>query len=195
MTRQRPAKLSALLGLRLLDPDLGEVTVITGSVNVGAKIDALWRERRSDMDALLAWNWSEIVADMREAFVVCAAGAPIAIWASKTGSCVKLEGRPYYRLDYLEIDPNRRGDGLTSSLLAGMIAKRAAEHRACGIVLAAFPNERLVKFYESLGATRGAPRGWKHPPELVPLTFGQVALDNLRELIDAYEENSGRTPA
>jgi GNAT superfamily N-acetyltransferase len=183
-----------LLGLRLHDHDLGRITVITGSVNVGEQIDALWHERRSDLDSLMSWEWGKIVADMREAFTVCFDESPVAIWASKTGSCVQLEGQPYYRLDYLEVDPDRRGDGLTSPLLFGMIAKRATEHHASGIVLAAFPSEKLVKFYESLGATRGAPRGWTHEPELVPLTFGQEALSKLRELIDAYEENSGRTP-
>jgi hypothetical protein len=193
MARHRPAKISALPGSRWVVPDIGEVTIITGSVDVGARIDLQWRARRSDMDALLAWNWAEIVADMREAFAVCVAGEPVAIWASKLGSCAQLQGKPYYRLDYLELDPERRGDGRTSTLLAGMIAKRAAEHRARGIVLAAFPSEKLVKFYESLGASRGGPKGWNCPPELVPLTFEQAALDNLRELIDAFQKAPGRT--
>jgi GNAT superfamily N-acetyltransferase len=192
MARPRPAKISSLPGSRWKVPGLGEVTITTGSPDVAARIDKLWRERRGDIDALLAWKWVDIVADMREAFAIHAAGSPIAIWASKPGSCVQLDGKPYYRLDYLEVDPERRGDGQTSTLLAGMIAKRATEHRASGIVLPAFPSEKLAKFYESLGATRGAPQGLEPPPQLVPFTFGQDALDNLRELVDALQKDPGR---
>ncbi|MBP9204906.1 MAG: hypothetical protein KBG28_13125 [Kofleriaceae bacterium] len=126
---------------------------------------------------------------MREAFVVRADQAPIAIWASKVGSPIALAGRRYYRLDYLEVDPARRGDGQTSTLLLGLIAKRAEEHGASGVVLAAFSIDRLLQAYEYLGAERGAPPGWNHPPQLVPLTFNAAALHRLRELIDDLQED------
>jgi hypothetical protein len=150
-------------------------------------------ERESDVH--LAWNWAEIVPDMHDAFVVLAEDEPIAIWASRLRSPVVLEGRKYYRLDYLEIDPRRRGDQLVAPLMFGLIARRATELEAVGVVLAAFQIPGLVKRYVTLGASQGCPRGWNHPTELVPLTFEQAAIDRLRELIDALQEDrSGSFP-
>jgi hypothetical protein len=152
------------------------------------EIDERWSLKRRSNDAHLAWRWADIVPAMREAFTVLSGDEPIAIWASKNGSPLSLGGGVYYRLDYLEIDPDRRGDGRTALLLFALIAKRVAEHSATGIVLTAFDVPALVEAYLALGAEPGCPRGWNHPVELVPLTFQQPALDRLRELIDALEE-------
>jgi hypothetical protein len=61
------------------------------------------------------------------------------------------------------------------------------------VVLSAFNVDKLVRGYETLGATRGSPRGWNYPAELVPLTFEQAALDDLRESTDAFKEEPSRT--
>jgi len=192
VAQRRAPKPSSLSGKTWRVPDLGKVRVATASRRALEDLDRRWGAMRRPEDVHLAWRWTEIVPDMREAFIVYAEDAPIGIWASKSGSPLALEGAAYYRLDYLEIDPARRGDGATSPLLFALIAKRAAEHRASGIVLAAFNVEGLIETYVALGAELGCPRGWNHPPELVPLTFRQVALDELRALIDALQEDPGR---
>ena len=104
------------------------------------------------------------------------------------GSPVALGDTKYYRLDYLEVAPTRRGDGQTFALAMALVSKRAAEHRAEGVVLTAFRIDGVVRAYEYLGAERGAPPGWNYPSQLVPLTFKQPALAKLRELIDGLEE-------
>lgn len=195
MRRQRAPRATSLTNRVWAAADLGDVRVGTATTDVATALDTMWSVRRGSDDIGLAWRWADIVPDMREAFVVLAKGAPIAIWASKLGSPVVLGGQKYYRLDYLEIDPARRGDGQTSAILLGLIAKRAAEHTATGVVLAAFCIDGLIRAYEYLGAERGAPPGWNHPVQLVPLTFKQPALSRLRELIDDLEEEpSGPLP-
>ena len=188
MRRQRPPRATSLTNKVWAAADLGEVRVGTATNEVASLIDQAWLPRREGDDIHLAWRWADIVPDMREAYVVRAGEEPIAIWASKVGSPIELGGRKYYRLDYLEVDPARRGDGQTSAVLLALIAKRAAEHGAEGVVLAAFSIDGLIRAYEYLGAERGAPPGWNHPAQLVPLTFKQPALTKLRELIDDLEE-------
>lgn len=190
MTRHRRTKATTLTNRLWKAAELGEVRVGTGTVALAKTLDAEWSQRRRESDNHLAWQWTRIVSDAREAFVVIANGKPIAIWASKLGSPIDLGAERFYRLDYLEIDPNCRGDGQTSVLLFGLIAKRAEEHAAGGIILTAFPIDKLVEAYESLGAERGAPRGWHYPKELVPLTFRRSALTRLRRLIDGLEEDA-----
>lgn len=155
-------------------------------------IDAEWVGRRAAGDVHLTWRWVDLTRDTRESFVVFLDDVPVAIWASKTGSPVTLDGHPYYRLDYVELDPDLRGDGQTSVMLFALIARRASELGAEGIVLSAFNVDKLINTYEILGATRGNPSGWKWPKELVPLTFYQGALDSLRELTDGFEEDPSK---
>lgn len=191
MAQRRAPKPSALLGKTWRVPGLGAARVATASLQASRDIDRRWSPRRRPDDAHLAWRWAEIVPDMREAFIVVAGGDPIAIWASKVGSPLALAGSAYYRLDYLELDPDRRGDGMTAALLFALIAKRVEEHKAGGVVLAAFNVEGLVEAYVALGAEPGCPRGWNHPAELIPLTFHQAALARLRALIDDLQEDPG----
>lgn len=192
MTRHRRTKATTLTNRLWRAADLGEVRVGTGTVNLAKTLDAEWWRHRRDSDIHLAWQWASIVSDAREAFVVTADGKPIAIWASKLGSPIVLGPERFYRLDYLEIAPTCRGDGQTSVLLFGLIAKRAEEHAATGIILAAFQIDKLINAYHALGAERGAPRGWHYPKELVPLTFRRSALARLRRLIDGLEEDAPR---
>ena len=192
MPRYRPPKPSDLVSVTWNVPVMGRVRVANATKESAGNIDEQWAPRRSPEDAHLAWKWFDMVPAMREAFIVYAEVAPIAIWSSKLGSPIELSGERYYRLDYLEIDPARRGDGSTAALLFGLIAKRVAEHAATGIVLSAFKIDGLVQAYARLGAEHGCPPGWNHPPELVPLIFRRPALDRLRELIDALQENPSR---
>lgn len=188
MARTRRPKLSALLADTWDVEDLGVVSVGTCTRTIAEQIDREWGTSRSESDRALAWSWAAIAQAMRETFVAQVDGVPVAVWAAKLGTSTVLSGRNYYRVDFLEVCPERRGDGRTSVALFGLIAHRAAEHRATAVLLAAFNEEGLAKFYESLGAKRGAPVGWNHPPDLVPFTIEQPALVELRELIDAYRK-------
>jgi hypothetical protein len=188
--RKPPPRSSGLLIHRWLVPKLGVARVSTASLETAKAIDTSWPSARQESDVHLAWRWAEIIPDMNDAFVVLVEDEPIGVWASKLRSPVLLEGRKYYRLDYVEIAPRRRGDQLVAPLVFGLIAKRAAEVEAIGVVLAAFQIPALVDRYVALGASEGCPRGWNHPPELVPLMFEQAARDRLRGLIDGLQEDS-----
>lgn len=192
MKRHHQAKATSLTNRVWEIADLGAVRVGNGTIKVARTLDSEWPQRRRQTDIHRDWRWREIISDAREAFVVTANGNPIGIWASKLGSPITLGDDRFYRLDYLEIDPNRRGDGQTATALFGLVAKRAEEHAATGVILTAFQIDKLVEAYVSLGAERGAPRGWNYPKQLVPLTFGRLALSRLRKLINDLEKDGTR---
>lgn len=123
--------------------------------------------------------------------MVVGTAGPVAIWASSASKPIKLAGLSHYRLDYLEIDPRHRGQ-ILGAFVISLVACRALELGAVGVVLAAFPIPGLVEFYEAVGAARGVPRGWNHPKELVALSFELPVLERLKDLADGLiEENQG----
>jgi len=151
-------------------------------------IDASWPPLRDAGDLHHAWRWEEISAPMRETFVVLLDEDPIGVWCSKVGSPLDLATGRFYRLDFVELKPSLRGDGSTSAMVFGLIAERAVEHGAGGVVLSAFRVDKLVAAYRRLGAVEGAPPGWNYPNLLVPLTFDHAAVQLLRERIHDIEE-------
>lgn len=163
MGRLRPPKATHLTGKVWVAADLGEIRLATATNAVASLIDQTRPPHRGEEDIHLAWRWADIVRDMREAYVVRADEELLAIWASKVGSPIAPGDTKYYRLDYLEIAPTRRGDGQTFALAMALVSKRAAEHRAEGVVLTAFRIDGVVRAYEYLGAERGAPPGWNYP--------------------------------
>jgi hypothetical protein len=114
----------------------------------------------------------------------------MAIWGSRLSRVLKLPEGAFYRPDYLEIDPRRRG-GTLGLFILSLVAARTLEIGAIGIVLSTFQVDGLVEFYEAAGATRGAPRGWSCPRLLVPLTFRRPALEMLAGFADALSEEQG----
>lgn len=168
-------------------PGVGVVVVRAAAYNDCAAIDKAWPAGRRPSDVHHVWRWVDISSTLKECFVVVKDGHPVAIWGSTVSRPLKLGGMTFYRLDYLEIDPAHRGEVL-GVFLVSVIASRALELGASGIVLTAFSVPGLVEFYEGTGAIRGSPRGWNHPKELVALTFELAALHRLKDLADALLE-------
>lgn len=179
-----PTKLTLL---RWDVPSVGAVIVRAATFNDCAAIDDAWPSSRRPADVHHAWRWVDISKSLKDCFVVAEGDRPVAIWGSTVSRPLKLAGTTYYRLDYLEIAPAHRGE-ILGAFLTAVIASRALELGAAGIVLTAFPVPGLVEFYEGVGAVRGSPRGWSHPKELVALTFELSALRRLKELADALLE-------
>jgi GNAT superfamily N-acetyltransferase len=114
-------------------------------------------------------------------------GAPVAIWLSKKRKPIQLGGRLYYRLDNIEVHPAHRGarvGRVLGVLLMGVIAQRALEVGASGIVLVTW--ESHISFYGRLGGRQEAPRGWTVAADLVPFVFDEVALTRLKEMADEF---------
>lgn len=98
---------------------------------------------------------------------------------------MQLPEGEFYRLDYLEADPfHRRRDGVVSALLLGLVAGRALERGAAGVLLTAFPVDGLRQFYVSAGAAEGKPKGWNAPKSLLSFVFRSAALEHLKEVTD-----------
>jgi GNAT superfamily N-acetyltransferase len=133
------------------------VAVRAATFNDCAAIDDAWPSSRRPADVHHAWRWADIWKSLKDCLVL-EGDRPVAIWGSTVRRPLKLAGATYYRLDYLEIAPAHRGKILGAFLIA-VIASRALELGATGIVLTAFPVPGLVEFYEGTGAVRGAPRG------------------------------------
>ena len=175
-----PTKLSQM---RWDVPGVGAVTVRAATFNDCAAIDVAWPPSRRPADVHHVWRWADIWKSLKDCLVVVEGARPVAIWGSTVGRPLKLTGTTCYRLDYLEIAPAHRGQ-ILGAFLTTIIASRALELGATGIVLTTFPVPGLVEFYEGMGAVRGAPRGWSYPKELVALTFELPALRRLKELAD-----------
>lgn len=178
---------TTLTRLRWDIPDVGIVIVRAATFNNCVAIDATWPPSRRPADVHHAWRWVDIWSSLKDCFVIMDSECPVAIWGSSVSRPLQLAGTTYYRLDYLEISPAHRGK-ILGAFSTAVIAFRASELGATGIVLTAFHVPGLVEFYEKMGAVRGAPRGWSHPKELVPLTFELSALQRLKEFSDAFLE-------
>lgn len=184
---QRPSPVCAL---RWEFPGVGVVRMTAATTPLAARIDAAWSHRRRPEDLHSGWSWLGILNDCRDGFVLvaCDRDEPVGVFASEKRSPITLEGRPYYRLDYLEIDPALRGSGFGSLALA-LVGVRAVELGAGGIVLGAFQAPKLLEFYEESGATRGCPRGWNPPSQVIPLTFDNSALMRLEKEAHAFRHD------
>ena len=178
---------SNLAGRRWLVPEIGKVELMEATHDLCAEIDAVWPPLRPERHVHHVWRWQGIHQQMRETFAVCGDAGPVAIWGSKLARVLRLPEGEFYRPDYLEIDPRRRG-GVLGLFSLALMAARTFEVGAAGMVLSTFQVDGLVEFYEAAGATRGAPRGWSCPRLLVPLTFRSPVLEQLAMFADALSE-------
>lgn len=137
---------------------VGTVTVRAATYNHYVEIDGAWPPLRRPADVHHTWRWVDISRSLKDCMAIMEGDHPVAIWGSTMGRPLKLAGTTYYRLDFLEIAPYHRGEILGAFLIA-IIAARALEVGASGIVLTAFAVPGLVEFYEGMGAVRGCPRG------------------------------------
>lgn len=174
---------------RVEDPAVPLLRIAAATPALVAQADDEWSRTRLRGDIHNSWAWTEILKRTRDTFVmVDADGAAAGAFASTHSTPILLSGKPYYRLDFLEVAPRYRG-GEVGAVALGIVGYRARELGASGIVLAAFNVPGLVTFYESLGAKRGAPRGWNVPPRVLPLHFDEDALDRLEAIAHAYRDD------
>jgi hypothetical protein len=111
----------------------------------------------------------------------------LALWSSSKKKPIRLPEGIFYRLDYLEVSPPSRG-GVVGTFTLAVIAARATELNATGIVLAAFPIKGLSDAYERAGAVGRCPQGWNCPANLLPFIFEAAALARLKALADGFLE-------
>lgn len=163
-------------------PDGTVFTVRTPSADMLNQIDREWPAGRRDDDQHLGWKWREIFSWSPEAFcLVDANGAAAGIWSSLKTSPIALREGSFYRLDRIEASPLYRG-GIVGVFLFSLVAVRALELKANGIVLGALPAS--TKFYERLGGENRLPAGWNNDRELVPFVFPEQILLELKEDVD-----------
>lgn len=188
-SRIRKSAFSSLRGKTWDVPHVGLVTVVGAYADTLHLIDDLWPQNRRPTDAHAQWKWSAISQRCEDCYVLLDSDEePLAIWASKRKSPIMLEGRSYYRLDFIEVRPDlRQIGGETATFALGAVATRALEIGAQGVVLAAFPIEGVVAAYVTRGAEAGVPKGWSYEGDLVPLTFPHHALNTLKGAIDELE--------
>ena len=100
---------------------------------------------------------------------------------------LQLEGQRYYRLDHFEIAPSVRGQ-LVGIFCFGLIAARAIELGADGIVLAALPE--VARVYEKWGGMKRRPAGWHVGTGLQSVVFGRDATLECAEDSDAFRKKT-----
>ena len=160
----------------------------TPNRRVLTEVDANWPDQRRADDQHLAWVWADICAQTAENFVlVDAAGRAAGIWACKRAGLITLDGASFYRLDRFEIAPQYRGAKVYAGetlavLLFSVVAARAEELSAAGVVLGALPAS--VAFYAGLGGEERLVCGWTVESGLIPFVFTSAQLVELRKDID-----------
>jgi len=148
-------------------------------------VDELWPSLRVPAGPEAHWKWQVLAGEVRERFaLVDSANSARAVWCSGKPKA-QLEAQTFYRLDYLEIRPDVRGARWGAFALS-LVAKRAAELGCSGVLLASF--EQTAAFYERLGASSRAVRGWKYPRSLKPYVFEGDAFLELGSASDEFLE-------
>ncbi len=150
------------------------------STDIGREAD-VWVRPESDVHS---WSWAKKVHRSREAWVLMEdSQGPVALWTSEKGLITLVEGQ-FYRLDHIELRPDRRGSGLGFLVLA-LIACRALELNAIGVVLRCIP--ALRAFYETAGGEARTPKGWNVPyPGMLAFTFPEAVLRSLKATADEH---------
>ena len=175
---------SALDGAEWEFDGLGAVRLSVASSETARRVDHLWTASRTVEAASNGWCWYDICAAAEDRFAVSTGEETVAMWSAKTG--VLLDGACFYRVDRIEVAPHRhrQGYGFASFYL---LATRAREVAATGIVLAALPE--ACEFYERLGGVQHRPRGWHSAPGLVPFLFDSSRLEEIASDADRFRKH------
>lgn len=184
MVRRRGLSGSGLLRLQIADGPLGPLSIWRPSKRLLGEVDEHWGASRPRGHQNLHWSWVQAEEVSRDFFAVGRPPVVHALWAARPPTITLLDGE-YYRLDRLEVAPDRRG-GLLGPVLMGMICWRAVEIGCDGVVAAAFPE--VVAWYEGLGTVQECPKGWSHERGLLPLRFDSDRMAELKEQTDALLE-------
>ncbi len=179
----RPLPTSKLLAHRWDLDGAGRVRLVIPSAARLQEVDDAWPAGRAPTDAHRHWRWATLAAKAVERFAILdEAGRTAAVWCSAKRE-TRLEGRRYYRLDYLEVRPDLRG-GAAGAFTLALTGTRAAELGCQGLVLAAFLP--LTGFYARAGGVQRLPPGWTIEKGLVPFVFEGPAFENFQRVTDAF---------
>ena len=167
---------------RLLDaawhvPGHGEVRVHAPELERLLEIDRDWPLARDADREHVNWKWLGNMKKHRDGMVVTVGGATAAAWCGKYDRAIALDWRHWYRLDYLEVAESFAGLG---AFVLVLIAARATELGATGIVGNAFNEASLLAFYKRGGADLECVRGWSCPRKMVPFCVRDDGFEQLR---------------
>ncbi len=152
------------------------------------QVDGSWPAERKPQDGNRHWMWRDICQRAPEQFALVALdGKVLALWASLSPRPLSLPGGLTYRLDYLEVAPSRRNQYL-GLFCIGLVAQRVLEAGCSNLVLEALPE--LKAFYTAAGGLQTRAHGWRLSQRLMPFLFERERLTYLKELTDAYLEQS-----
>jgi hypothetical protein len=159
---------------------VGAVSLQFATRTLVATAQREWPSRRPWNASNRNWDWISIMAPRRERFAVLVDGSLAGLWCDNKRPIQLREG-PFYRLDYFEVDPGY--------FALCLIATRALELRAFGVVLASLPEGRA--WYETHGAEPRLADGWKvEAPDLVPFVIAGDRLSTMRDHADAHDADA-----
>jgi GNAT superfamily N-acetyltransferase len=115
-----------------------------------ARIDAAWVKSRAADAPERHWRWQQIHYACTayydgDAFAVVDDGVVVAAW----GTATPMTRHQCYVVDYFEVAPSVRGQGVGRSMFFDGVRPRAIDQNARAIVLGAVTES--VRFYERLG--------------------------------------------
>lgn len=167
--------------------------VTFGSVRLSREacggVDSLWIPQRQAQDRH-GWRWRRVYEDGREVFaLVDGSDQHAALWASAAGAIHPADRNlkvPYYRLDYFEVAPSRRGDDLTAAFAMAVASSYALRWGAQAVV--ALVLKASEPFYERVGFTPAKLKGWKLESDVVPWCLVEPKFDEACEVANDAEE-------
>lgn len=158
------------------------------SESVVELVDLEWANERKPQDGNRHWAWRDICVRSPEQFALLGEdGRALALWSSLTPRPLSLPGGLTYRLDFLEVAPRKRNQYL-GLFCVGLVAQRVLEAGCVNLVLEAYPE--LKPFYTAAGGLQKRAHGWRPSQRLMPFLFERETLTYLKDLTDAYLEQS-----
>lgn len=164
---------------------LGTVRLDVASSEIARRVDNQWTPTRAVDAASNGWSWYAICAAAEDRFAVSTTDEIVAMWSGKAN--VLLGGESFYRVDRIEVAPRRHGQGY-GLVTFHLLAARAKEAVAAGIVLAALPEASA--FHAKLGGVPVRPRGWHSAPGLVPFSFDRSRLDEIASDANRFRKHT-----
>jgi len=147
-----------------------------------ATLDAEWRSLRPEDAPNAHWDWPALMRHARDRFsLLDGDGNVIGLWCSGASSPRKYENGAWYRLDFMEVRPDRRESSIGAAMVAA-IGARAIEMSATGIIIESLPES--APFWRRLGATERTMDGWRPGRDLLPFVVETDLLNTLKEVFD-----------
>lgn len=159
-------------------PGHGKVRLIAPNLAMLLAVDADWPRHRDPEKEHIRWQWLSIMKKHDDGFLVTVNDQLAAAWCGLHARPIALNSGLWYRLDYIERTATYSNLGLFVFML---IAARADELGAAGILGSAFNDAELLAYYQRAGAELGDVPGWNCHRKMVPFCFRGEAMANLRD--------------